>query len=64
MGSLVKQRFTYDPFLLLLPLFQIRCQLPLSARTLHYFDESTQNSVQRLQPLHHVGREEPEYLLA
>jgi hypothetical protein len=64
MGSLVKQRFTYDTFLLLLPLFQIRCQLPPSARTLYYFDESTQNSVQRLQPLHHVAREEPEYLLA
>jgi hypothetical protein len=34
--------------------------LPPSARTLHYFDESTHNSVQRLQPLRHVGREEPE----
>jgi hypothetical protein len=36
MGSLVKQRFTYDTFnsfLLLLPLFQIRCQLPPSARS-------------------------------
>ena len=51
---------TYDTFLLLLPLLQIRCQLPPSARTLHYFDESTHNSVQRLQPLRHVGREEPE----
>jgi hypothetical protein len=28
--------------------------------TLHYFDESTHNSVQRLHPLRHVGREEPE----
>ena len=60
MGSLVKQCFTYDTFLLLLPLLQIRCQLPPSARTLHCFDESTHNSVQRLQPLRHVGREEPE----
>ena len=34
MGSLVKQCFTYDTFLLLLPLLQIRCQLPPSARTL------------------------------
>ena len=31
----------YHTFLLLLPLLQIRCQLPPSARTLHYFDEST-----------------------
>ena len=54
------QCFTYDTFLLLLPLLQIRCQLPPSARTLHYFDESTRNSVQRLQTLRHVGREEPE----
>ncbi len=60
MGSLVKQCCTYNTFLLLLPLLQIRCQLPPSALTLHYFDESTHNSVQRLHPLRHVGREEPE----
>ena len=60
MRSLVKQCCTYNTFLLLLPLLQIRCQLPPSARTLHYFDESTHNSVQRLQPLRDVGREEPE----
>ncbi len=63
MGSLVEQCFPllpYDTFLLLLPLFQIRCQVPPSARSLHYFDESTHDSVQRLQPLRHVGREEHE----
>jgi hypothetical protein len=31
-----------------------------SARALHYLDESTHDSVQRLQPLRHVGREEHE----
>jgi hypothetical protein len=60
MGSLVKQCFPYNAFLLLLLLFQIRCQVPPSARALHYFDKSTHDSVQRLQPLCHVGREEHE----
>jgi hypothetical protein len=32
MGSLVKQCFPYDTFLLLLPLFQISCQVQPSAR--------------------------------
>jgi hypothetical protein len=35
-----------DTFLLLLPLFQICWQVPPSARALHYFDESTHDSVQ------------------
>jgi hypothetical protein len=48
MGSLIKQCFPYDTFLLLLPLFQIRCEVPPSARALHYFDESTHDSDQRL----------------
>ena len=32
MVSLVKQCFTYDTLLLLLPLLQIRCQLPVTRR--------------------------------
>ena len=35
MGSVLKQSFTYDTFFLTLAFYQIRCQVPPSARALH-----------------------------